>query len=80
MKKLNNNTINFFSYVKGDDERMMAAIFGRKKIRHEGAILQGYEHCIQTAKDITDKVLPTCPFPLSPREILTKKRGPNFEL
>lgn len=80
MKKLTDKNINFFSYVKGDNEEMMSAIFGRKNIYHEGATLQGYELCIQTAKDITDKVLPTCPYPLSPREILTKNRGPNFEL
>lgn len=59
---------------------MMSAIFGRKKILHEEAILRGYELCIQTAKDITNKILPTCLFPASPREILTKKRGPEFEL
>lgn len=80
MKKLNNSAINFFSYVKGDDEEMMAAIFGRKKIRHENATLQEYELCIQTAKDIIDKILPTCTLSKSPREILTEKRGPNFEL
>lgn len=80
MKKINNSIINFFSYVKGDDEEIMSAIFGRKKILHEDATLQGYELCIQTAKDITDKVLPTCTFSASPREILTKKRGPKFEL
>ena len=80
MKKLNQNLIKFFSYVKGDNEEMMSAIFGRKNIFHENVILQGYELCIQTAKDITDKVSPTCPYPLSPREILTKNRGPNFEL
>lgn len=80
MKKLNQSLVKFFSYVKGDNEEMMSAIFGRKNIYHENATLQGYELCIQTAKDITDKVLPTCPFPLSPREILTNKRGPHFEL
>ncbi|MDP2860276.1 MAG: hypothetical protein Q8N98_01020 [bacterium] len=80
MKKLNNNVIKYFSYVINDNERMMAAIFGRKKILHEGAALQGYELCIQTAKDIIDEVLPTCPFPVSPRAILIKKRGPEFEL
>jgi hypothetical protein len=36
--------------------------------------------CIQTAKDITDQILPTCPFSASPREILTKHRGQDFEL
>jgi hypothetical protein len=81
VKKLNNNSnINFFSYVKGDDEEMMAAIFGRKKILHENATLQRYELCIQTAKNITDKILPTCNLSHSPREILIEKRGPKFEL
>ena len=80
MNKLNNKSINFFSYVKGDDEEMMVAIFGRPKIRHENATLQGYELCIQTAKDITDEILSTCTFTQSPRQILTEKRGPNFEL
>ena len=80
MKKLNSSRINFFCYVKGDDEEMMAAIFGRKQILHENAILQGYEMCIQTAKNITDKILPTCKESCSPREILTEKRGPQFEL
>lgn len=80
MKKLNNSSINFFSYVKGDDEEMMVAIFGRKKILHENATLQGYELCIQTAKDITDKILPTCNLSRSPREILIEKRSPKFEL
>lgn len=80
MKKLNKPNINFFSYVKGDDEEIMAAIFGRNKIRHENAILQGYELCIQTAKDITDKILPSCTLSQSPREILIEKRGPEFEL
>lgn len=80
MKKLNQKPVKFFSYVKGDNEEMMSAIFGRKNIFHQRATLQGYELCIQTAKDIIDKVLPTCPYPLSPRQILTKNRGPNFEL
>lgn len=80
MRKLDTPNINFFCYVKGDDEEMMAAIFGRKKILHENATLQGYELCIQTAKNIIDKILPTCKESCSPREILTKKRGPQFEL
>ena len=80
MSKLNNSNINFFCYVKGDDEEMMSAIFGRKKILHEEATLQGYELCIQTARNITDKILPTCTLSQSPREILTEKRGPKFEL
>lgn len=80
MKKSNHNIVKFFSYIMDDTEKMMAAIFGRKKIFHEGATLQGYELCIQTAKDITDQVSPTCPFPVSPRTILIKKRGPEFEL
>lgn len=80
MKKSDSPNINFFSYVKRDDEHIMAAIFGRKNIRHENATLQGYELCIQTAKDIIDTILPTCNLSQSPREILTEKRGPNFEL
>ncbi len=80
MKKQNNDIINFFSYVQGDTSKLMAAIFGRKNISHEKAILLGYEMCIQTAKDVTDQVLPTCPFSASPREILIKHRGPDFEL
>ena len=66
--------------MRGDDEEIMAAIFGRKNIRHENATMNGYELCIQTAKNIIDKVLPTCDLLQSPREILTQKRGPNFEL
>ncbi len=66
--------------MKGDNEEMMSAIFGRENICHENVTLQGYELCIQTAKDITDKVLPACPYPLSPCEILIENRGPNFEL
>ena len=79
MKKIDKD-IKYFSYVKGDTEKMMAAIFGRKNIRHEKATLLGYELCIQTIKDITDKVLPTCPFNVSPRAILLKNRGLEFEL
>lgn len=80
MHKLDTPNINYFSYVKKDDDEIMAAIFGRKNIRHENATLHGYELCIQTAKDIIDTILPTCKEDLSPREILTRKRGPNFEL
>lgn len=80
MKKLNTPNINFFSFVKKDDEEIMGAIFGRQEIIHEKATLLGYELCIQTAGNITDEVLPTCKLPVSPRKILTKKRGPNFEL
>lgn len=80
MKKLNTPNINFFSYVKGDDEEIMAAIFGRKGISYQNATLLGYELCIQTAKDIIDEILPTCNLSRSPRQILTEKRGPNFEL
>ena len=80
MKKLNHNVIKYFSYVMDDNEKMMEAIFGRKKILHEGATLQGYELCIQTANDITDQVSSTCPFPISPRAILIKNRGQDFEL
>jgi hypothetical protein len=74
------NTVNFFSYVASDDNEMMAAIFGRKNIDHENAVLQDYELCIQTAQNVIDKVLPACSLPISPRAILTKKRGPEFEL
>lgn len=80
MKKLNTPNINFFNYVKKDDEEMMAAIFGRKNIQHEDATLPGYEMCIQTAKNVIDTILPTCNLSESPRKILTDKRGPNFEL
>lgn len=80
MKKLEHSIIKYFSYVVGDNERMMTAIFGRKKILHEQATLQGYELCIQTAKDIIDEILPGCDLPISPRAILTKKRGSDFEL
>lgn len=80
MKKLNTPNINFFSYVKGDDEEIMSAIFDQKGITHENATLLGYELCIQTAKDIIDEILPTCNLSRSPRQILTEKRGPNFEL
>src|SRR3990167_10925016 len=80
MKKLNTPNINFFSYVKGDDEEIMSAIFGRQGISHENATLLGYELCIQTAKNIIDEILPTCNLSRSPRKILTAKRGPNFEL
>jgi hypothetical protein len=80
MQKPDQNIVKYFSYVADDTEEMMAAIFGREKILHEKATLQGYELCIQTAKDITDQVLATCPFPVSPREILIKKRGTEFEL
>lgn len=76
----NKKQVNFFSYVAGDGEKMMAAIFGRKNITHEKAVLQGYETCIQTAKNVINEILPTCQLPLSPRAILTKKRGPDFEL
>jgi hypothetical protein len=72
--------INFFSYVAGDDEKMMAAIFGRENIAHENAVLKGYEMCIQTAKNVIDEILPSCPLPQSPRAILIKKRGTDFEL
>lgn len=75
-----NKMINYFSYVASDDNKMMAAIFGRKNIAHENATLQGYEMCIQTAKNVMDEILPTYPLPLSPRAILIKKRGPDFEL
>lgn len=80
MQKLSTPQIQYFSYVKKDDEEIMAAIFGRKNIRHENATLHGYELCIQTAKDIIDTLIPTCKLPKSPREILTAKRGPHFEL
>lgn len=80
MKNQQSKTINFFSYVMGDDASIMSAIFGRKDITHEDATLHGYEYCIQTAKDVTNKVLSSCPFSSSPREILIKNRGPNFEL
>lgn len=79
MQKLNHNIIKYFSYVAGDTEPLLAAIFGRKKILHEGAVLQGYELCIQTAKDITDEVISGSPLPVSPRAILIKKRGLEFE-
>jgi len=78
--KKTSETINFFSFVKKDDEEIMGAIFGREKIRHQKATLPGYELCIQTAKNIIDEIIHTCKLPISPRQILTKKRGPNFEL
>jgi len=80
MKESEKSTVNFFSYVRGDDEEIMESIFGRKNIHHEKAILHGYELCIQTAKNVIDTILPTCKLDKSPRQILTGKRGQHFEL
>lgn len=77
---MSRNLIKFFSYVVKEKMEGLKALFGRKKLLYEDAVLQGYELCIQTPKDLSDVVPKNSPLNMSPREIIRKNFGENYEL
>lgn len=74
------NLVKFFSYVVKENFQGLQALFGRKNLLSEDAVLQGYELCIQTVDDVSDEVSPTSPIGLSPQEILRRNFKPDYEL
>lgn len=77
---MSKNSVKFFSYVVKEKVEGLRALFGRKKLLYEDAVLQGYELCIQTPKDLSDVVPKNSPSNMSPREIIKKNFGENYEL
>jgi hypothetical protein len=76
----NGNLVKFFSYVVKENIQMLQALFGRKKLLFEDAELPGYELCIQTVNEVSDEIVPGSPLELSPRGIIDKYFGPDYEL
>lgn len=77
---MSKNLVKFFSYVVKEKVEGLRALFGRKKLLYEDALLQGYELCIQTPKDLSDTTPKGSPLNMSPREIIRKNFGENYEL
>lgn len=77
---MSKNLVKFFSYVVKEKVSGLQALFGRKKLLYEDAILQGYELCVQTPKDLTDQVAEGAPMGLSPREMIRKNFGETYEV
>lgn len=72
--------INYFGYGSNRDLAMLAAIIGRDEIEGIKGKMLGHELCVQKLNNIPDLVLPTAPVPQSPRFILQREFGDNFEL
>ncbi len=72
--------VNYFGYGSNRDLAMLAAIIGRDEIEGIKGKMLGHELCIQKLNNIPDLVLPTAPVPQSPRFILQREFGDNFEL
>ncbi len=77
MKK---NLVKFFSYVVKENIEGLRALFGRRKLLFEDAELLGYEMCLLTTKDLSNKIPKNSPLKLSPREIISKNFGKAYEL
>lgn len=77
---MSKNLIKFFSYVVREKVEGLRALFGRRKLLYENAVLQGYELCLQTPKDLSDIVPQNSLLNMSPREIIKKNFGDTYEL
>ena len=74
------NVIKFFSYVVNENIEMLQALFGRKNLLYEEAVLQGYELCIQKVGNLSNKIERLSPIKKSPREIMVDFFGSDYEL
>lgn len=70
----------YFGYGTNRDHDMMAAMIGREAIEGVKAYVPDYELVIQNLEHISDTVLPTAPFPASPRKILGDALGEEAKL
>ena len=77
---MSKNLVKFFSYVVRENVEGLHALFGRRNLLYEDAVLQGHELCIQTPKDLSNAVPKNSPLSKSPREIITEKFGESYEL
>src|SRR3990167_6132240 len=66
--------VKYFGYGSNKDLDMMAHMVGRRDLKGEPGKLLGYELCIQKLEQIRDS------YPVSPREIIRKGFGDEFEL
>jgi hypothetical protein len=73
-------TILYFGFGTNKDLEMMEHMIGRKKIKGIPGILVGYEVCIQRADQFRKDIPPTTPYPVSPKDLILKSWGPNFEM
>lgn len=74
------NLVKFFSYVVKEKTEGLKALFGRKNLLYEDAVLQGYELCVQTPKDLSNMVPKNSPLNVSPQKIIRRNFGENYEL
>ena len=77
---MSKNLVKFFSYVAKENVEGLRALFGRRNLLYENAVLQGYELCIQTPKDLSGIVPANSPLKMSPQEIIRKNFGEAYEL
>ncbi|MDQ5943649.1 MAG: Gamma-glutamylcyclotransferase [Patescibacteria group bacterium] len=75
------NKVLYFGYGANRDARMIAAITGKsaEELIGHPAVLQDYQLGIQGLEQIPDTILPGSFAKVSPREILRRGWGDNFE-
>lgn len=73
-------TIKYFGFGTNRDLDMMVHMVGRENIFGEPGKLMGYELCIQRGKQFRDEILKTSPLEISPRTLIVKSWGPEFEM
>jgi hypothetical protein len=72
--------ISYFGFGTNKDLDMMAHMIGRENIKGEAGKLIGYEICIQKADQFRTEIPPTSPIPVSPKDLILKSWGPEFEM
>lgn len=72
--------INYFGYGTNCDKDMMAHIVGNSSLKGEKGKLLGFELCIQKLKHIRNIIPKSSPINKSPRELINKNFGDEFEL
>ena len=72
--------IKFFGYGTNRDRDMMAHMVGNNNLVGEEGKLLGFELCIQKLDQIRDIIPKNSPIDKSPRELIRKNFGDEFEL
>ncbi len=76
----NNQTLLYFGFGTNKDLAMMEHMVGRKKIEGTPGVLIGYDVCIQRTDQFRTEIPPTTPFQASPRDLIMRSWGPDFEM
>lgn len=75
-----NRTVLYFGFGTNKDLAMMQHMIGRDEIVGRPGRLIGYEVCIQRGDQFRTDIPPTSPYPVSPRDLIVKSWGPDFEM